>query len=170
MNESVEWNVVRILNVALLKSSQSNNPDTAPALAWGIMWVLPKIMVPQNGWFIRENPIKMDDLGIPLFLETTMYQVLQVVTSFGPIAVAPVCASVSWGLTVPFVTWQFVIAWRLCTLGPQADRPGRNKKVDWFVQGGFLPIINGVINPINGLIDGQLGVITPISRVISPYL
>ena len=29
-----------------------------------VTWVFPKIVVPQNGWFIRENLIKMDDLGV----------------------------------------------------------------------------------------------------------
>ncbi len=37
------------------------------------IWEFPKIVVPQNGWFIRESPIKMDDLGVPLFLETPIY-------------------------------------------------------------------------------------------------
>ena len=32
--------------------------------------VFPRIVVPQNGWFIMDIPIKMDDFGVPLFSET----------------------------------------------------------------------------------------------------
>ena len=37
------------------------------------IWVFPKIGVLQNGWFMMENPIKIHDLGAPLFLETPIF-------------------------------------------------------------------------------------------------
>ena len=37
------------------------------------MWVSINGGSPRAGWFVRENPTKMDDLGVPDFQETPIY-------------------------------------------------------------------------------------------------
>ena len=58
------------------------------AITWANIWVFPKIVVPQNAWFIMENPIKVNDLGVPLLSETPIFRVRR--------PLLPFCGMASW--------------------------------------------------------------------------
>ena len=65
------------LNFAVCVHFFHTLPETNSShLKIGAPWKRKFLLVLVSGsvpWFIRENPIKMDDLGVPLFLETPKY-------------------------------------------------------------------------------------------------
>ena len=42
------------------------------------IWRVLKTVVPKNGLLILENRMKMDDLGVPIFLETSVWVCLKI--------------------------------------------------------------------------------------------
>ena len=65
--------IIIILKHPLLKKCNHSPPECRVLISCQsirYIWAFPKIEIPQNGWFIMENPIRMDDLGVPLFSET----------------------------------------------------------------------------------------------------
>ena len=52
------------IGTSFLGSKAQFDRETRPVIHCEVTRVFPKIEIPQNGLFIMENPIEMDDLGV----------------------------------------------------------------------------------------------------------
>jgi len=71
-------NVVYTMSIQELVVTQQQLPKSSiksTAKQVVVIWGFPEVGVFKNGWFTMENPIKMYDLGVPLFQETTISHV-----------------------------------------------------------------------------------------------
>ncbi len=105
-----------------------------------IIWVFPKIVVPQNGWLVMENHIKMDDLGVPLLLETPIIYIYIYIFAQQNLSQKWIQQSTwegmdcLWRSVSPKIPWQsqlfeYLCAPRLgCFLGPKIPKFGIPKK------------------------------------------
>ena len=54
-------------------SASSIVPLTSSEEITGSIWGIPKLGVPKNSWVLKKNLINMDDVGVPLFQETSIW-------------------------------------------------------------------------------------------------
>ena len=59
---------IRVFHNCARTESFKGLSDYCVVIAYGNIWVFPKIGIPQNGWLKMENLIKLDDLGKPTIL------------------------------------------------------------------------------------------------------
>ena len=91
------------------------------------------VLVPQNRWFIIENPIKMDDLGG----KPTIFGNTQIPNSFG-LFVAPKMFQLPWDQNcnhqVAGLGWQSLKPWLLCNIGGAIWSKGWIFPIKWGIE------------------------------------